>query len=298
MKWWLPVVPRVDSFGGLGAWVAAPPSAAPSAAAGADAAADDRDDDTMTGPLISQYITPRGGSAGRYDVWMLPMRKPVAAQMADGTPFLRLGYWPGNDALLGPSVEPQPPSTSEIHCGGGGGGGGGYAVTWITELDATTHATGAFLFANLSVSSGGGSGGGSSVGFAIEYPGTGSTASFSQGSVSTAVLLTVGLESDDAEPGRSNATILRVDAAPNGTGQPRTTTIDTAGAFACGGRGAHPNSNTATTTTAMCGVASVTSIAPGSGSSMMPHTARLFLRRGMWELYIDDVSESERASQC
>ena len=81
------------SFGGLGAWV--PPSAHGEA-------------------LISQYITPKGGSAGRYDVWLLPMRKPVAAQQADGTPFLRLGYWSGNDVLRGASVQPTQRSTYSV----------------------------------------------------------------------------------------------------------------------------------------------------------------------------------------
>ena len=84
------------SFGALGAWV--PPG-------------------PYGGPLISQYITPRGGSAGRYDVWMLPMRMPITAQTANGTPYLRLGYWKGNDALLGPAVVPPINATSgAVNC--------------------------------------------------------------------------------------------------------------------------------------------------------------------------------------
>ena len=218
------------SFGGLAAWV--PPSAG-------------------RAPLISQYITPRGGSAGRYDVWLLPMREPRAGQMDDGTPYLRLGYWPGNDALLGPSLAPKPPSSAAVNCTAGS-----YGVTWLTTLDAAAHSTGAFLTANLSA------GGEGSVGFAIESPG--STAE------STAILLTVGHESD-ADPTATNATIARV---ANSTGRAVVHVVDTAGGFACGGK-------TANTT---CGVASLTAVAPGAS-----HVARLFVRLGMFELYVDDL---------
>ena len=151
--------------------------------------------------------------------------------------------------LLGPSLEPQPASAATVNCSSGG-----YGVAWITELDAATHATGGFLLANLSASGQAGS-----VGFAIEYPGS---------AESTAIVLTVGTESD-AEPAATNATILHVDA----TGKP--SVIDTAGAFACGGK----------TKNTTCGVASVTAVTPGAAV----HVVRLFLRLGMFELYVDEL---------
>ncbi len=218
------------SFGGLGAWV-------PSSAHGE--------------ALISQYITPKGGSAGRYDVWLLPMRKPVAAQEADGTPFLRLGYWSGNDVLHGASIQPTPPSTIDVNCTTSGV----YSVAWMARLDASTHSTGVYVTANLTANQEG-----AAVGFAIETPGSTTE--------STAILLTVGRESD-AAPAATNATILRVDSS---RGMPDV--IDTAGAFACGGK----MKNTT------CGVASITSIAP-----MVNHVVRLFVRRGMFEMYLDEL---------
>ena len=105
---------------------------------------------------------------------MLPMRAPVTAQMADGTPFLRLGYWSGNDALLGPPVAPPAPDTAAVSCVGAAG----YKAAWITELDAAAHATGAYLLANLTASGDG------AVGLVIEYPGS---------AESTAIVLTVRL---------------------------------------------------------------------------------------------------------
>lgn len=218
------------SFGGLGAWV--PPSAHSEA-------------------LISQYITPHGGSAGRYDVWLLPMRKPVAAQQADGTPFLRLGYWQGNDRLCGASLRPTPPSTVEVNCNTGGS----HSIAWIAEIDATTHSSGAYAAANLSANQEG-----LAVGFAIETPGSTTE--------STVILLTVGHESD-TDPAATNATILRVDSSRGSVPD----IIDIAGAFACGGK-----QNT------ICGVASITSITPRTN-----HAARLFLRRGMFELFVDEL---------
>ena len=223
------------SFGGLGAWVAGPTKTGAA----------------KSGPLISQYITPGGGSAGRLDVWMLPMRAPVAAQMADGTPFLRLGYWPGNDVLLGAPLAPPPKPTAAVSCAGSAAG---YGVAWVAELDAAAHSTGAYLLANLSATGEG------AVGLAIEYPGS---------AESTAIVLTVGVDSDD-DARASNATILHVDMH----GKP--TVIDTAGAFACGGKGGN----------ATCGVASVTAVVPGAAAM---HTVRLFVRRGMFEVYIDEL---------
>lgn len=218
------------SFGGLGAWV--PPSA-------------------HGGALISQYITPHGGSAGRYDVWLLPMRKPVAAQQADGTPFLRLGYWSGNDALRGASLQPTPPSTVDVNCTAGSP----HSVAWMAHFDAVTHAGGAYVTANLSANQEG-----SAVGFAIETPGSATEY--------TVMQLTVDHESD-SDPSATNATILRVDRS-------RSTfdVIDTAGAFECGGK----MKNTT------CGVASMTSVAP-----RVSHVVRLFVRRGMFELYVDEL---------
>lgn len=218
------------SFGGLGAWV--PPS-------------------TNGGPLVSQYIAPKGGSAGRYDVWLLPMRKPVAAQQADGTPFLRLGYWSGNDVLRGASIQPTPPRTIDVNCTAGGG----YSVAWMAELDASTHSTGAYVTAILSANHEG-----SAVGFAIQTPGSTTQ--------STTILLTVGHESD-TDPAATNATILRIDSS---RGVPDI--IDTAGAFACGGK----------TKNTTCGVASITSVVP-----RVNHVVRLFVRRGMFEMYLDEL---------
>ena len=283
------------SFGALAAWV--PPSA-------------------HTPALVSQYITPHGGSAGRYDVWMLPLRKPVAAQTADGTPFLRLAYWSGNDALLGPSLQPAPPSSAAVSCPATPTGGG-YAVTWVAEFDAATHSAGGYLIANLSASAGGQHAHGGAVGFAIESTeeeggsgsiGGGGSATSSE---STAIVLTVGHESD-TDPAATNATILRVVTTISGTisgsgsgaGNATTSTssvqvIDTAGGFACGGK-ASPNTT--------CGVATATAVAPdddtgtdddtgaaagaasgGGGGGRHAVSARLFVRRGMWELYVGEL---------
>ena len=76
--------------------------------------------------------------------------------------------------------------------------------------------------------------------------------------------------SSDTDPAGSNATILTVDAR----GVPAV--VDTAGAFACGGA----SRNTT------CGVASVTAVAPGPATV---HVARLFVRRGMFELYVNEL---------
>ena len=201
--------------------------------------------------LVSQYITPKGGSAGRYDVWLLPLRKPVAAQQADGTPFLRLGYWSGNDVLRGASIQPTSPSTIDVNCTTSGL----YSVAWLAELDASTHSTGAYVTASLSANQEG-----AAVGFAIETPGSTTE--------STAILLTVGHESD-AAPAATNATILRADSSRGVVN-----VIDTAGAFACGGK----MKNTT------CGVASITSVVPA-----VNHAVRLFVRRGMFEMYLDEL---------
>ena len=198
---------------------------------------------TSKEPLISQYITPKGGSAGRYDVWMLPMRSPVTAQLADGTPFLRMGYWSGNDALLGASLNPQPPSTATVKCTSGS-----YHAAWIADLDAVSHSRGAYLLANLTASGEG------AVGFTIESPGS---------TESMAIVLTVSNDSN-----ATNATMLRVAGG-------KSTVIDTAGSFPCGG-------NTRNTT---CGVASVTGVAPRG----VVHAVRLFVRRGMFELYVNEL---------
>ena len=130
-----------------------------------------------------------------------------------------------------------------------------YGVTWVAELDSAAQENGGYLVANLSASGNG------AVGFAIESP----------GSVGdwTAIVLTVGLE-NDSDPAASKATIVRIDAK----GAP--TIVDTAGAFACGGA----------TQNATCGVSSITAVAPGINPI---HIARLFVRRGMFEIYIDDL---------
>lgn len=125
----------------------------------------------------------------------------------------------------------------------------------MAQLDASTHSTGAYVTANLSANQEG-----AAVGFAIETPGSTTE--------STAILLTVGHESD-AAPAATNATILRVDSS---RGMP--VVIDTAGAFACGG-------NMKNTT---CGVASITSVVP-----RVNHVVRLFVRRGMFEMYVDEL---------
>eukprot|EP00931_Biecheleriopsis_adriatica_P004683 TRINITY_DN106312_c0_g1_i1.p1 TRINITY_DN106312_c0_g1~~TRINITY_DN106312_c0_g1_i1.p1 ORF type:complete len:639 (+),score=38.08 TRINITY_DN106312_c0_g1_i1:182-1918(+) len=268
-------------------------------------------------PLISNYITARNNA--RADVWILPMRQPIV----DTQGRLRLGYWKGNDALRGESKAIN--DTGVVTCEQDQNTN----VVWIGSFNATEHAFGAVFVASLTISGSGFIGvaledfapmarsymghtnlpGSDYRYFGVNYSdprqceqtcdsdekckawtyvGAGSledngaypvprcclkdsvpesvvnTVCFSgiKGSTEKAyTAITVSTASDSST--MPAAEIIRVQGNS-------ATTIDRAASFSCGDT--------------KCGVATVTDMDPAR-----PHTLRALFRRGMWEIYIDDL---------
>ena len=214
---------------------------------------------------ISNYMSPEARIA-RADVWMLPMRAPLV----DAEGNLRLGYWKGNDALLKPDATALPPTT--LACVGN------LTAGWLAALDGAAHRQGSYLSAKLSASGTG------AVGIAVEDVGITRNGSY------TALLLDVG----DADDLGTASRIVRYDAPASpgwrgrrvvGVAQPDAAVgvlevkgtfreVDRTGAFECG-------TNTANVT---CGVGLLTAFEPGA-----PRELLLLLRRGMFEVYLDDL---------
>lgn len=114
-------------------------------------------DGTANGtPLVSNYITP--GENARADVWMLPLRKPIA----DEGGLLRLGYWSGNDVLRGRPI-PVTSTSGTLRCTGEPSQGP--QIMWLATANATVHAHGGILVASLAISD---SSSGATVGVVLE----------------------------------------------------------------------------------------------------------------------------------
>lgn len=202
--------------------------------------------------LISQYATAAG--KGRGNVWMLPLRKPVVDRAGD----LRLGYWPGNDALLGATIAGAPPLVTS-QCGAGGEA----EVRWFFGVDASLHDAGVYLNATLRVSGGAGAG---AAGLALEDVVTPANASAGVSGGYTAVLLDVGADADPVVDTASS--VLR--GAPGHA----PALLDRSGGFECGGDGGGGRRR--------CRPATLTALEPD-----VAHAVLLFFRKGMWELYVD-----------
>eukprot|EP00937_MAST-01D_sp_MAST-1D-sp2_P000527 g527.t1 len=144
--------------------------------------------------LVSQYMTAQG--KGRANVWMLPMRQPVL----DTSGALRLGWWPGNEAMLGGPVAGHsttataPPQVLTAACAGAGGGAS-VRVAWLAALDAATHDQGVYLRAQLS--SIGATGAAGAVGVAIEDPASNASAPPGPGPADPSYAVGFDLPGDD-----------------------------------------------------------------------------------------------------
>ena len=193
------------------------------------------------------------------NVFMTPFRRPVA----DSAGNLRLAFWPGNRALFGAAVAGFPSILSVGPMGPTDNLPHGIGVTWFGSGPVAqdwNHTQGLAVMGTFTVCTGT-----AGVGFAFEAVGPqerGPPGTWTARPTNSTRLILVGVEPVED---RSRQTVI-VDVL----GARNVTMKDVRGEFACG--------------STVCEDATLSSVNPNTSHSFV-----LLARRGMFELYVDDM---------